>query len=346
VLPGDIDARLQRFLCHQLFSNDVEVTNVQPLTGGYSSALARFDAAIDGRMHHLVVRGDLPPDRVPLVTDRAREWALVSALSASNQLPTPKAWFFDSKGSELGTPAIIIDFIDGETLLARADRSPDAEHAALADQLCDLGATLCTADLGLLPAAIERPESWDQYMSAQIREWQMAATEHIDPDPFLGFIASWLEHNAPPEAPLTLVHGDFQAPNVMIDKDNRWLLIDWEFGHIGDPREDLGSLQFNELARPPALFNRDPLSFCERYRRRTGLNANVINPSTIAYFSMLPLGRTLRSLLRQIRGLLDGTNQSFVSAYAVSVLATMHQHWIAVVAAIEATQRSPELAGR
>jgi aminoglycoside phosphotransferase (APT) family kinase protein len=342
----DMAERLQRLLCRRLSTNDVEVTEVQPLTGGYGSVIARFEAAIDARTSRLVLRANLPPDRVPVVTDRAREWDLVSALSAADGFPIPKAWFFDSDGPELGSPAMIVDFIDGETLQMRADRSADAEHPALADHLCDLAATLVATDLKILPATVERPRSWSDYVASHIDEWRMAASEHVEPDPFLGYMASWLEHNVPPEAPLALVHGDLQAPNVMIDGEERWLLIDWEFGHIGDPREDMGSLQFNELARPPGLFTLDPLRFCERYRDRTGLGVDVINPATIAYFSILPFARTLRSVLRQVRGLLDGTNHSFVSAYAVGVLATLHEHWLAAVKGIEAMQAAPGLVRR
>jgi aminoglycoside phosphotransferase (APT) family kinase protein len=336
---------LRQFLRRRFSTNDVEVTEVRPLSGGYGSVIARFDAAIEGREHRLVVRGDLPPDRAPIVTDRAREWALVSALSGEGRVPIPKAWFFDD-GEDLGSPAMIIDFVDGESLQTRADRGSDIERAALADHLCDLAATLLAADLTKLPASVERPASWEEYVGTLIDEWRTAAIEHVEPDPFLSYMASWLEHNIPAEAPLSLVHGDLQAPNVMIDEDDRWLLVDWEFGHIGDPREDLGSLQFNELARPPALFNLDPLRFCERYRDRTGLSAEVISPGAVAYFSILPVGRTLRNVLRQIRGLLDGSNHSFVSAYAVNVVATLHEHWLAAVAAIEAMPVPPKLARR
>jgi len=341
-----MDKRLARFIGRQMSTDAVEVTDVVPLVGGYSCATARFVATIDGRSHQLVVRASLPPDRAPIVTDRSREWDLLSALSRSQTVPVPRTWFFDCDGKDLGAPAIITDFIEGESLLARADRTSAEDRGALSDQLCRLATTLTAADLRTLPPSVERPSSWGSYIDEQIAQWRLAATEHIEPDPFIEFVASWLARNVPPEAPLTLVHGDFQAPNVMIDEQDDWSLIDWEFGHVGDPREDLGSLQFNELARPPALFNVDPWRFCANYCERTGLTSEIVNPPTVAYFSLLPTGRKLRDILRQVRGLLDGRNESFVSAYAVAILSTLHQHWMGSVAAIESMRASSEMSQR
>lgn len=341
-----MDKRLARFIGRQMSTDAVQVTDVIPLVGGYSCATARFAATIDGRSHQLVVRASLPPHRAPIVTDRSREWDLLSALSHSQTVPVPRTWFFDSDGEDLDSPAIITDFIQGESLLARADRTAADVGGALSDQLCELATTLSAADLRTLPPSIERPSSWGSYIDEQIGQWRLAATEHIEPDPFIEFVASWLARNIPPEAPLALVHGDLQATNVMIDEQNRWFLIDWEFGHVGDPREDLGSLQFNELARPPALFNLDPWRFCANYCERTGLSSQIVNPATVAYFSLLPTGGKLREILGQVRGLLDGRNESFVSTYTVAILPTLHQHWMGSIAAIESMRASSEMSQR
>ena len=40
--------------------------------------------------------------------------------------------------------------------------------------------------------------------------------------------------------PLALVHGDCQPSNVLVADGADPLVIDWEFAHIGDPREDIG----------------------------------------------------------------------------------------------------------
>ena len=67
------------------------------------------------------------------------------------------------------------------------------------------------------------------------------------------YVAAWLEHNRPPEVPMTLVHGEFQPGNVMVGGDGRLVAVDWEFAHVGDPREDLGWALWVESIQPPAL---------------------------------------------------------------------------------------------
>ena len=44
-------------------------------------------------------------------------------------------------------------------------------------------------------------------------------------------------------------------------------LIDWEFGHIGDPRSDLG--YYTQIPMPPHLYSSDREGFLAYYRELT-----------------------------------------------------------------------------
>jgi aminoglycoside phosphotransferase (APT) family kinase protein len=53
-------------------------------------------------------------------------------------------------------------------------------------------------------------------------------------------VLSWLDRNAPEPQGITLVHGDLRTGNYMVDAGRLTAILDWEFCHFGDPREDLG----------------------------------------------------------------------------------------------------------
>ena len=101
-------------------------------------------------------------------------------------------------------------------------------------------------------------------------------------------VAAWLDANRPPEAPLTLVHGDLQAPNILLQEDTGdFHLLDWELSRIGDPREDLGWWALAGKSQPPDLIDANPDAFYARYREQTGLSEEIVNPATVAYFTVL-----------------------------------------------------------
>jgi aminoglycoside phosphotransferase (APT) family kinase protein len=41
---------------------------------------------------------------------------------------------------------------------------------------------------------------------------------------------------------VTVLHGDFRVGNLLVDTAGLAAVIDWEFGHIGDPIEEIGYL--------------------------------------------------------------------------------------------------------
>jgi len=316
-------ARLERFLARRLPGVDVQVSGYEPMHGGYSSEMARFRATLGGQQRWLVVRADRDT-RTVSETDRRCEWELLEALTRIGEVPMPDALYCDIDGDELGGPTIILEHIDGESLLAHAARAP-AELPALSDRLCELTAEIHAVGHERLPASVSRPASWDAYIDSCIAEWRAAEGEHASRDPVMRLIARWLEEHPPPPAPLTLVHGDVQASNIMVEASGRLAAVDWEFAHVGDPREDLGWLLMTEAIRPPAIATADLAAFCQRYREISGLGDEVVNPDTVAYFSILAAGRAVRGVVRQVRALAEGRNSSMVTAFSALALAPMHR---------------------
>jgi aminoglycoside phosphotransferase (APT) family kinase protein len=335
-VPSEMPERLERFLARRLpNAREIAVTDYVPLSGGYSRLMARFTATIDGTAQQLIARGDPPPERAFIVTDRDREWALLSGLTELGSVPMPKALFYDEDGSDLGTKAIILEFVDGGSFQEQVTR-PGADHASQLDGLARLAAEIHAVGIDDVPAVIPRPADWDSYFESCVSAWREMDEHHIEAMPAFRHVASWLEQHKPKPAPLTLVHAELQPPNIMLAGDGSLLAVDWEVARIGDPREDLGWFQFiSSVAQPPDIIATDPEGFARRYRELTGLGEDVVNPATIAYFAILPSARVFGLLLENLRALTGGETSSLAAAFTIGFLTASQAWWVTTMKAIE-----------
>jgi aminoglycoside phosphotransferase (APT) family kinase protein len=308
------------------------------MTGGYSRVMTLFTATVDGHAMRFVTRGDPPAGQSVVRTDRDREWRLLAALTADAGALAPAARFYDD-GTYLGTKTIVMDFVDGGSFLARIrDRGPD-ELAPEADTLCDLAAAIHSTDLDVLPPEFSRPTDWNTYIDSVIELWRRTEREHVESDPFLRYLATWLDHNRPPAAPLALVHGDFQTSNMILDGAGGLVAADWEFARIGDPREDLGWCKWvGSTVIPPDLVGHDEQAFCDRYCRLSGLGADVVNPDTLTYFSVLSAINVVSQILAGQRAFICGANDNISSAYVVAATVSKHESWMRSVRILESAK--------
>jgi aminoglycoside phosphotransferase (APT) family kinase protein len=331
--------RLEQFLRRQGAGEDVAVSDLEPLMGGYSLVTTRFRVTTAAGVSTYVLRADPPTDAALTHTDRHQESELLRALTESCKVPMPAMRWADD-GTALGSPSIIIDFVDGPQLLGHLGQVSDAEQARLALQLAEAIATVHNLGETVAPPAFARPLSWDAYIDGFIAEWRDLEAGYVEREPFLRWVASWLDLHRPPPAPLTLVHGEFQTGNVMLSASGDMQIIDWEYAHVGDPRIDLGWMQQVAAFTPPDLIGIDPMGFCDRYCQVTGLTAEVINPLTIAYFSILSGAKALGGLLGGIAEMAHGRNHLVTSAYLVSAMPYSHRLWRQATQAIEGAMQA------
>jgi aminoglycoside phosphotransferase (APT) family kinase protein len=331
---------LEEFLRHQLpAAETITVDSRVPISGGYSRVMALFTATVDGHAMRLVTRGDPPAGQSVVRTDRDREWRLLAALTADARGLAPATRFYDD-GTYLGAKTIVMDFVDGGSFLARVRDCGSDGFAEAAEALCDLAAAIHSTDLDVLPPEFTRPTDWNTYIDAVIELWRRTEREHVESDPFLRYLATWLDHNRPPAAPLALVHGDFQASNVILDGAGGLVAADWEFARIGDPREDLGWCKWvGSTVIPPDLVGYDEQAFCDRYCELTGLGADVVNPDTLTYFSVLSAINVVRQILAGQRAFIDESNDSISSAYVVAATVSKHESWMQSVRILESAKR-------
>lgn len=345
---AEMPERLSRFLGqHAPELGPVEVLAYEPIVGGYSRLMATATVRWGSNERRLVLRGDPLPGQTAIDTDRAVEWAVVAtlgALPADLAVPLPAARWYDATGATLGTKAIVCDHVEGPSLLTHLHDADDTAQRQLALQLADVAAAVHRVPPELLPDALDRPHSWDDYFASLVALWRDAERAHLESDPFMRYVAAWLERHRPPPVPLTLVHGDFQSANLIVDPGGSLSLVDWEFAHIGDPREDLGWFKTVAGAAPPDIVGLDDEAFCAHYRERTGLDEAAVNPLTLAYFAVLSAVHIYTNLLTQNAALSRGASTSLTTAYNTGSQAFAHAVWASATEALEAAFQAMEAA--
>ena len=158
-------------------------------------------------------------------------------------------------------------------------------------RLAEAAASFHAIPIDDLPAEHRPARELRRLPQRRIDEWRQTDRDHCEREPFLRYIAAWLDAHRPPPVPLTLIHGDFQSANLLVDDDGEIVILDWELAQIGDPREDLGYFKAVAQAAPPDLIEHDLEGFCARYRELTGLDESQVNP---ADHHLLPRARRRR----------------------------------------------------
>lgn len=314
----------QNFLDTTAGEKKGRVTTVTPLAGGYSrdTAIAEVEWA-GGEAEKFVLRGDPPP--AVFMSDRAAEWRLLEALSTTSgplTIPTPR--WFDSTGEHFGAPCIISEFRNGRSLqdLARENEEDLREVRAT---FVDAVAVLHQTPLDDLPAELARPRDYDEYIDGLIDMVDRYSRSGRDARPSLRYAAGRLRSYRPPAVPLTLVHGDCQPSNFLIGESDVWV-IDWEFGRIGDPREDIGN--YSHIPVPPNLYEDDPDDFLDRYRRRAGLTEEQLNPDVVEYFYLLGLIRLYGQMMDAADAVADGERRGVMATYLINGVVLQYRSYV------------------
>lgn len=301
------------------------VSDYSEITGGYSRYMARFTATNGTESEEFILRADPPPGQSILDTDRTAEWNLVQAVMADGGVTVPKGLWFDETGDEIGSQAIIFEKISGDTLYVRTQEGEIDSHLHFTDPLADLAASVHAVDTASLPEEMVRPTSWSSYIDGNIARWAEAEGEHTESDPFMRVVAAWLDANRPPEAPLSLVHGDLQAPNILLHEDTgEFHLLDWELSRIGDPREDMGWWALACKSQPPDLIAANSDAFYGRYREKSGLSEEIVNPATVAYFTVLSSLAVFSGVLAQTASMSRNETTAMSVAYMTNAIPFMH----------------------
>jgi aminoglycoside phosphotransferase (APT) family kinase protein len=214
---------------------DTAIAELRRLSGGASRETWSFDA----------VRGD---DRAPLILQRLRpgaggsttatplgvEAALVRA-AGGHGVAVPTVVAIDADGATLGSPGMVVERLEGETIARKLLR--DDEWATARERLGEQAGAALAAIHAMPVAAVPGLRATDQL--EQLRALLDGLGE---PHPAFELGLRWLDAHRPTAAATTIVHGDFRLGNLLVGPDGLRAVLDWELAHLGDPMEDLGWL--------------------------------------------------------------------------------------------------------
>jgi len=309
---------LQRFLDSVAPNRQATVSAVSPLTGGYSRDTAIGEVIWDdGERQRLVLRSDPPPDTGVFMSDRDDEWRLLQALGTTGPVRVPSARWYDATGEYLGAKCIVSEFYEGSRTLQDTAREAEADGDLREIQrtFVDVVADIHLTPLGALPAELLHPSDWDSHVDSLFDLLDDYARATEDSSPAIRYTVARLRQFRPPPVPLTLVHGDCQPGNVLVG-DSGPMVIDWEFGRIGDPREDFG--HYMQIPVLPNLYVCDPEAFLSRYRERTGLTEEQLNVDVVEYFLILGEARLFKQMLEGADAVARGESPGIMATYLIN----------------------------
>ena len=163
----------------------------------------------------------------------------------------------DDPGSAIGRPFFVMEFVEGVDRPIPTTAFIDRLHTLHSLPVDDeLRAAFDRSPLTARDATRGQIDRWyDVYRSAVVDE--IADLEHA---------ARWLRAKSPDDGRLAVVHGDAGPGNFVHDGIDVRAFTDWEFAHLGDPREDWS---FCVSMRGPRVLGRD--EWLSAIAERTGV---------------------------------------------------------------------------
>jgi aminoglycoside phosphotransferase (APT) family kinase protein len=148
---------------------------------------------------------------------------LQAAAAADVKVPRPVAYLGELDGRE----AFAMEFVEGETIGRRIAREPSVTlPLELADELAKIH-------------AIPRENVPFLRGGDILARFERELDSVGEPHPAIEYGLWWLGEHRPEPLADVVSHGDFRIGNVVVSEQGLEALLDWEFAHLSDPREDL-----------------------------------------------------------------------------------------------------------
>jgi aminoglycoside phosphotransferase (APT) family kinase protein len=225
-----------------------------------------------------------------------KETAIVRALGPT-PVPVPAVYGWNDDLS-----CALFERVRGRSDLDKVEDR--VQQRAVYEDFIDIVAALHTLDLdGLDLPAMARPSTPAECALGELDllldHWKgFLAGYH---DPLLTYGVPWLQRHVPGSVQrVSLVQGDTGPVNFLFDADRVTAVIDWEWGHLGDPLEDLGNICVREFWNPSGGLD----GLFARYEKASGI---APDPSAVRYYRVQ----------QQVRGM--------IPIHAVTVHAHPHE---------------------
>ncbi|MGE0768317.1 MAG: phosphotransferase family protein [Hyphomicrobiaceae bacterium] len=332
---------IEPWLARELGAERVVIMDASLLAGGAVQQNWRVDVEVSGGpragRHAWVLRTDADAG-LDVSLDRISEFRCIRvAHNAGVKVAEPIAASDDL--TLLGRAFAIQALVSGSAQGRRIARDPalpefgDGLAREIGGELARIHSVTPTdGTLSFLPVPVVNPSRRE---IATLRKGLDGASEAR---PALEYILSWLNSNAPEPRAVRLVHGDFRTGNYMVDNGRLTAVLDWEFCHWGDPREDLGWF----IARCWRFGNDDRVAggIAKLASLLEGYNAHAetkVAASELAYFEVLAAARWAAISLLQGDRFIRGGERSL--ELALTGLMPPEMEWDAIDIIDRLTQR-------
>jgi aminoglycoside phosphotransferase (APT) family kinase protein len=196
------------------------ITAMRLVPGGASKEAWAVDADGERLLVRRALGGVIHEATLPLESEFR---VLEAAAEAGVKVPQPVAYLGELGGRE----AFAMELVEGETIGRRIVRNPPPGlETQLADELAKIHA---------IP-----PERLPFLRSADVVERFGQELDSVgEPHPALEYGLWWLREHRPAPLADVVSHGDFRLGNVVVSDRGLEFVLDWEFAHLSDPREDV-----------------------------------------------------------------------------------------------------------
>lgn len=175
-------------------------------------------------------------------SDRAQEYQLLRRLFELG-IQVPQPLYFSAKDNFLHSDFFMMQKIAGVT---EGHKLVRLKQPALQKQIVmDIGRHLARIHQIQCDPKLEQILSYpnaEHYLSTLIQDLTQQLDHLRRARPILEFALQWMQQHLPQVDEIVLVHGDYRTGNVMIKEGQVNGILDWEFTHWGDRREDIGWL--------------------------------------------------------------------------------------------------------
>jgi aminoglycoside phosphotransferase (APT) family kinase protein len=225
----------------QVTGETVVITNAKPLAGGASRETWYLEVTIANQPQKLVLRRDMPTQMFEDALTRDQEFRLMRAAYETDVTVAKVLWSCDDP-SVLDSDFFIMEYRDGISIGRKVLFVPELENARqkLPDQLAQELARIHTIDVEkhTLDFLLRPTEGRSPTQEVIAQMYSVLDSLEIH-NPVWEFALRWADQNQPDCEQMTFVHGDYRIGNLLVNESGLSAVIDWEFGHIGDPLEDI-----------------------------------------------------------------------------------------------------------
>jgi len=292
----------------------LELESMRLLPGGASKEAWAVDAGGERLLVRRAAGGVIHEDTLPL-EDEFR--VLEVALEAGVKVPRPVAYLGQLGGRE----AFAMERVEGETIGRRIVRGPPPGlDLELSDELAKIHA---------IPAERAPFLRASDVLARFERELDSVG----EPHPAIEYGLVWLRERRPEPLAPVVSHGDFRLGNVVVTERGLESLLDWEFAHLSDPREDLAWPLVRAWRFGADELRLGGIASAERYvERYCELTGREISLDELLWWEVLGNAKWAVGALTQSRRHLNGLERSVELAVLGRLAAEMEYELLDLVA--------------